>query len=99
MKIIEDKKEQKNSHVMFIVLCENRDGLQKYLAKHNIQSLVYYKTPLHMHSSTKFLGYLKGDLPVAEKIATKVLALPHHQHLTSHEIKKVCSVIQKFYSL
>jgi len=99
VKIIEDKKKQKNSHVMFIALCENRDKLQKYLAKYNIQSLVYYKTPLHMHPSTKFLGYRKGDFPVAEKIATKVLALPHHQHLTTNEIKKVCSAVQKFYAL
>jgi len=99
VKIIDDKTKQKNSHVMFITLCEKRDKLQKYLAKNNIQSLIYYKTPLHMHPSTKFLGYKKGDFPVAEKIATKVLALPHHQHLTNKEIKKVCSSIENFYQL
>ena len=73
------------------------DKLQKYLAKNNIQSLIYYKTPLHMHPSTKFLGYKKGDFPVAEKIATKVLALPHHQHLTKKEINQVANKINSFY--
>ena len=42
---------------MFITLCQNRDKLQKYLKKFNIQSLVYYKTPLHLHKANKYLNY------------------------------------------
>jgi len=96
--IIEDQILQKNAHVMFVVLCEKRDILQKHLARNGIQSLIYYKTPLHMQKSIKFLGYKKGDFPIAEKITKKVLALPHHQHLKKNEIKKICSVINEFYN-
>ena len=53
---------------MFITLCENRDKLQNYLKKYNIQSLVYYKNPLHLHKANKHLGYKIGDLPVSEKL-------------------------------
>jgi dTDP-4-amino-4,6-dideoxygalactose transaminase len=82
---------------MFITLCDNRDELQKYLLKNNIQSLVYYKTPLHLHKATKFLGYKKGDFPVAEKLTKQVLSFPHHQHLTKKEINQVANKINSFY--
>ena len=87
-----------NAYVMFLTLCENRDKLQKYLAKYKIQSLVYYGTPLHLHGASKKLGYKKGDFPVAENLSNKVLAFPHHQYLSERQIKFVCDKINKFYS-
>ena len=98
VKIIQDKKNENNSYVMFITLCDKRDKLQKYLKKFNIQSLVYYKTPLHLHKATKYLGYKKGDFPNAERIASQVLSFPHHQHLKKSEIEFVCKKINNFYS-
>jgi len=95
--IIEDKNTEYNANAMFITLCKDRDKLQKYLNKFNIQSLVYYKTPLHLHKATKFLGYKRGDFPNAERLAKKVLSFPHHQHLTKNEIKFVSNRINKFY--
>jgi dTDP-4-amino-4,6-dideoxygalactose transaminase len=97
VKIIETKENFIDAHVMFITLCDNRDELQKYLLKNNIQSLVYYKTPLHLHKATKFLGYKKGDFPVAEKLTKQVLSFPHHQHLTKKEINQVANKINSFY--
>ena len=96
-KIIDENKNKNNAHVMFITLCEDRDNLQKYLLKYKIQSLVYYKNPLHLHKATKFLGYKKGDFPKAEKICKKVLAFPHHQHLRKKEIIYVTKKINEFY--
>ena len=96
--IIEDKKNENNAYVMFITFCEKRYKLQKYLAKFNIQSLIYYKTPLHLHKATKFLGYKKGDFPNAEKFAKKVLSFPHHQYLKRKEIEFVSKKISNFYS-
>ena len=96
--ITKDEKNENNAYVMFITLCEERDKLQKYLNKFNIQSLVYYKTPLHLHTATKFLGYKKGDFPNAEKCTQKVLSFPHHQYLKRKEIEFVAKKINNFYS-
>jgi len=96
--IIEDKKTEKNAYVMFVTLCEERDKLQKYLQKFKIQSLIYYKTPLHLHKATKFLGYKKGDFFNAEKFTKKVISFPHHQHLKKKEIEFICKKINDFYS-
>ena len=86
-----------HSYVMFIVLCEERDELQTFLTKNQIQSLVYYGTPLHLQPASSSLGYKEGDFPVAESMSKKVLALPHHQYLTKEQIKFVCSKINEFY--
>ena len=83
---------------MFLTICEQRDKLQEYLSKHNVQSLVYYGTPLHLHGAAKELGYKKGDLTNAEKITSKVISFPHHQHLTHKQIKFVSEKINEFYS-
>ena len=83
---------------MFLTEAEKRDELQKYLSKYNIQSLIYYGTPLHLHRATRILGYKKGSLPNSERLAKKVLALPHHQNLSKKQILYVCNKINNFYS-
>ena len=43
------------------------------------------------------MKFHKNKLPVSEKLAKKVLALPHHQNLSEKQIKTVCKEINKFY--
>jgi dTDP-4-amino-4,6-dideoxygalactose transaminase len=95
--IPEEKANENNSYVMFIIQAEDRDELKKYLSDHNIESLVYYGTPLHLHAAAKNYGYKRGDFPVAENQCDKVIALPHHQNLTEEQIQYVCEVVNKFY--
>src|SRR3546814_2034647 len=40
--IPEEKAHEQVSYVMFIAQCDDRDRLQKYLADHGVQTLVYY---------------------------------------------------------
>ena len=99
VKIIQCKKNEYNSFVMFIVLAEDRDNLQVYLKESNIESLIYYSKPLHKH-----LAYQKSftepqDLTKSENLAKKVLALPVHQHLNENQILYVCEKIKEFYNL
>jgi len=88
---------EKNSFVMFIVLAKERDQLKKYLDSKNIESLVYYSKPLHMHKAyiDKFSD--KNNLIKSENITKKVLALPIHQHLNENQINYVCENIKNFY--
>jgi len=97
IKIINEGRDEKSSHSMFVTLCKNRDKLQKYLEKFKIQTRVYYKTPLHLYKATKYLKYKKGDLPKAEEFSKKFLSLPYHQHLSKFQIKFVCKKINDFY--
>ncbi len=91
------REQEENAFVMFIVQCEDRDRLQKHLADRGVQSLVYYGTALHLHPAAARLGYRRGDFPVAERAAERVLALPHHQHLNEDQIAYVAEAVNAFY--
>ncbi len=97
VKLPQDGEHTFDSYVMMISECEERDELQSYLKSKNIQSLVYYGTPLHLHKASKILGYKEGDFLNAERIAKKVLSFPHHQYLTETEIQYVSDCINRFY--
>ncbi len=94
--IPEDKPHERNSYVMFITQAEDRDRLKEYLLEQGIESLIYYGTALHLHKAASRLGYRRGDFPVAERQADRVLALPHHQHLTEDQVAYVAAAVNKF---
>jgi dTDP-4-amino-4,6-dideoxygalactose transaminase len=83
--------------VMFLIQAERRDALKAHLESKEIQSLIYYGTPLHLQPAAKRYGYKRGDFPNAERQADQVLALPHHQHLTEEEIANVAGEVNAFY--
>jgi dTDP-4-amino-4,6-dideoxygalactose transaminase len=97
-KIIDCKNYEYNSFTMFVSLAEKRDDLKKYLAKNNIETLIYYGTPLHLQTASKYLGYHRGDFPNAEMLCNKVISLPFHQNITKNQIKYISEKINKFYS-
>lgn len=88
---------EEHAYVMFIVQAENRDELQKYLTQKGVQTLVYYGTALHLHPAAVKLGYKRGDFPVAERQADRVLALPHHQNLAAEDVLYVAEAVNAFY--
>ncbi len=92
-----EKPHEHISYVMFITQADNRDKLKDYLAGLGIETLVYYGSALHLHKAAANLGYKKGDFPIAERQCERVLALPHHQHLTEDQIAYVAESVNKFY--
>jgi len=88
------------SHVFhqYVIRAERRDELRQFLAERKIGSEVYYPLPLHLQPAFAYLGLKPGDLPVAEKAAQEVLALPMFPELTEAEIRHVVSSIADFYS-
>lgn len=96
-KITSLKKNEISSQTMFVARAFNRDKLQKFLIKNNIQSLIYYGTPLHLHKASKFLGYRRGDFPIAEKICDSVISVPFHQYLKKKELDYIAKKINEFY--
>ena len=88
-----------DAYVMFLVQVERRDELQAFMETKGIQTLVYYGTPLHLHKAAEPLGYKRGDFPVAEEQCDKVLALPHHQQLTSEQVTYAAQAVNEFYGV
>ena len=81
----------------YVVRAKRRDELQKFLAARGVTTRVYYPLPLHLQHCFSYLGYKKGDFPVAEMLAYEVLALPMFPELLPEEQQRVVSEIADFY--
>lgn len=81
----------------YVIRVEKRDALRAHLSAAGIGSEIYYPLPLHLQKCFKGLGYGKGDFPVSEAAAKKVLALPIYPELTLSQQKHVVAAIAGFY--
>ena len=81
---------------LYVILADNRDGLQKYLSEKGIATGLHYPLPLHLQKAYAHLGHKKGDFPVAEHTAERLLSLPMYPELTKDQIEYVCSSIKEF---
>jgi len=67
--------------------------IQAALKAADIPTARYYPIPMHMLGATEYLGYKKGDMPVAEACAADIFALPMHPYLKAEDIDRICGVI------
>jgi len=81
----------------YVIRAERRDALREALGAAGIGSMVYYPVPLHLQGCFASLGYAEGDLPVAEKAAGEVLALPMYPELNEEQQTRVVGTIRDFY--
>ncbi|WPC40586.1 DegT/DnrJ/EryC1/StrS family aminotransferase [Clostridium sp. JS66] len=91
------KGDQKPVYYAFNTLAEKRDELASFLKENEIGTSIYYPIPLHLQKCFSYLGYKKGDFPIAEKLCQKVLALPIYPEIKEEEVDFVCETIKKFY--
>ncbi|HNT52014.1 MAG TPA: DegT/DnrJ/EryC1/StrS family aminotransferase, partial [Candidatus Syntrophosphaera sp.] len=81
----------------YTLVCERRDELMRHLQGKDIGCAIYYPLPLHLQECFTDLGYRKGDLPVAEAMADRVLSIPIYPELTIEQMEYVCDAIAGFY--
>ncbi|MBV9507344.1 MAG: DegT/DnrJ/EryC1/StrS family aminotransferase [Acidobacteriia bacterium] len=82
----------------FVIRCPDRDRLKQHLERHGIGCAIYYPIPLHLQKCFADLGYEAGDLPVSERAAAEVLALPVNPEVSAEDIEYVCQTIAAFYA-
>lgn len=83
---------------LFVVRTRKRDALAEHLEHAGIHTGIHYPVPLHLTPALTFLGYQKGDFPVAEKRAQTMLTLPIYAELTEKEIAHVVATTKKFFA-
>ncbi|MGV3546023.1 MAG: DegT/DnrJ/EryC1/StrS family aminotransferase [Pedobacter sp.] len=74
-----------------------RDSLKAYLEDQDISTMIYYANPNHLQEAFLFLDYKEGDLPIAEDICKKVLALPISSALGFEQQDYVIEHINRFF--
>lgn len=81
---------------VFVIRCDIRDELEKYLAEHGIGTVKHYPIPMHLQEAYKDLGINKGQLPIAEEISNTVLSIPIFYEMTDKQINYVIATINSF---
>ncbi|WP_104721367.1 DegT/DnrJ/EryC1/StrS family aminotransferase [Helicobacter mesocricetorum] len=79
---------------LFVVRCERRDRLQKYLKDKGIETLIHYPIPPHKQQAYK--QYSALSLPITEKIHNEVLSLPISPVMSDEEVEVVVEAINGF---
>ena len=83
---------------LYMILCENRNKLLNFLNRNNIEAKIHYPIPLHLQKASKKYGYKKGDFPLAEMQAKKLITLPVHQFLEKKQLNFMIKKIKEFYN-
>lgn len=88
--------EYEHIYHVFVIRCDKRDELEKYLKDNEIFTVKHYPTPMHLQEAYSDLGLKEGDLPIAEEISKTVLSLPMFYGMTDEEIDYVVEKLNAF---
>ena len=88
-KCIEVKDNYKCVYHLYTIEVSNRDEVMSYLEEAGISSGVHYPIPLHLQPALRHLGYNKGDFPVTESSASRMISLPIFPELSQEQQQRV----------
>ena len=81
---------------VFVIRCQERVRLEKYLTDNGIGTLKHYPIPIHLQGAYEDLGMKEGDLRIAEEISRTVLSIPMFYGMTDKQIGHTIESINKF---
>ena len=81
---------------VFVIRCEKRDELERYLDEKGIGTVKHYPYPMHLQECYKDLEIKKGELPIAEEISNTVLSLPMYYGISEDQIQYVIDALNDF---
>jgi aminotransferase EvaB len=87
----------KHVYHLYIIRVKRRDELRAYLKKNDVDARIHYPIPVHLQKAAAYLGYKRGDFPVAENDSRVSITLPAHQHLSDAELDFIVDKIHEFY--
>jgi dTDP-4-amino-4,6-dideoxygalactose transaminase len=81
---------------LFVIRVDERDALRRSLASRGISAGIHYPIPIHLQEAYQDLGHKKGDFPVTEHCAERILSLPMYPELTAEMIEHVAAAVAEF---
>jgi dTDP-4-amino-4,6-dideoxygalactose transaminase len=74
---------------LYVIEVSNRDEVTEAFEKQNIGFGVHYPVPLNQQPCFGPLGYKKGQFPVSEKMASRILSLAFYPEMTVEQMQTV----------
>ena len=81
---------------VYVIRCDRRDELEKYLNDAGIGTVKHYPVPMHLQLAYADLNIAEGELPLAEEISRSVLSIPMYYGISDEEIDYVAEKINSF---
>ena len=81
---------------VFVIRCQDRDRLEKYLNSNGIGTVKHYPTPMHLQEAYKDLNISEGMLPIAEEISKTVISIPMFYGMKKNEVDYVIKLLNNF---
>ena len=79
---------------LFVVRVAERERVMAELSAAGVGSGIHYPTPVHLTEAYARLGYRRGQFPVAEAAADRILSLPMFPHLTAEQQETVAGALR-----
>ena len=74
-----------------------RDELMAYLKENEIGTIIHYPIPPHLSKAYQYLGFHRGDFPIAEEKADTILSLPMYNGMTEEEQTYIIRTLNAFH--
>jgi dTDP-4-amino-4,6-dideoxygalactose transaminase len=82
---------------MYVIRCDRRDDLQKFLKERNIETGIHYPKPNHLQPAVAGRFPFNPRLPRTEQLVKEILSLPIHGEMSLEAADQVCDAIGEFY--
>ncbi len=81
---------------LYVIECDDRDGLQSSLASRGVTALTHYPITIHQQEGFPWgrQARLHSSLPLTERSAARVLSLPMFPELRQDELRHVAEAIK-----
>ncbi len=79
---------------LYVLRTPERQALMERLAAAGVAGAIYYPVPLHLQRAFRYLGYQRGDFPVAEEACAQALAIPCYPELTLAQQQEIAKIVK-----
>ncbi len=86
----------RHAYHLYVIQTDKRDELREVLKGAGIETGIHYPIPLHLLEAYGYLHYKRGDFPVAERLAGRILSLPMSESMAADDVEYVASHIRAF---
>lgn len=82
-------------YYVYVIEVQEREAFRRALEAEGVASGVHYPIPLHLQAACAEYGYQRGDFPVTERVAERIVSLPMYPELTSEQLAHVVAAVKK----
>ena len=74
---------------LYVIQVDDRDKVMARMGEAGVGVALHYPTPIHLTEAYAGLGHRRGEFPVTEAAAGRILSLPMFPHLTGEQQERV----------